>query len=346
MRVTLNPGGVIGFRLRSSENVWTPQLRRRNASIYAALRLAFADVEVLPGSTNTVLASLAPMARDPALLAERYRQRQIKSRLVSPAYIRYLYENDRFRQVAGMLANENASPNTDSRPVCYQYTVMLWLSKFIPSLGFLDVSALASPEKVIRSPWSLLGSHFRWFLPWLEDGPSLRRALLSASAGFLGMVIETLLMLQYQVKSGVLFQNIGILLMSFMAGLALGGFFADRVAVRRQGPARGWGAGFLVGFAAIGFYVSLGARLGIAAGLWATGSLLLLAGFLVAGVFAYASICEVQDQRLVIAPLYSADLVGGCLGSLAATLVMIPFAGMTATGVAIVAVAIISGLLL
>ena len=157
------------------------------------------------------------------------------------------------------------------------------------------------------------------------------------------MLVETLLILQYQVKSGVLFQNIGILLMSFMAGLALGGFCADKVAVRRQGMAWSWGAGLLAGFVALGAYAG---RLGMAAGLWATGSLLLMTGVLVAGIFSYAGFQEVRDQRLVVAPLYSADLIGGCLGSLVATLVLIPLAGMRATGVLIAALAVISGLLL
>ncbi len=50
----------------------------------------------------------------------------------------------------------------------------------------------------------------------------LKRILLAALAGFMGMILETMLILHYQVKSGVLFQNIGILLMVFMAGLTAG----------------------------------------------------------------------------------------------------------------------------
>ena len=59
--------------------------------------------------------------------------------------------------------------------------------------------------------------------------------------------------------------------------------------------------------------------------------LLLAAGFLVAGVFSYASLHEMADQKKIISPLYSADLLGGCLGSLLGSLVLIPLLGMDAT---------------
>jgi hypothetical protein len=49
---------------------------------------------------------------------------------------------------------------------------------------------------------------------------------------------------------------------------------------------------------------------------------------LVSGVFTYASTREIPDQKRVIGPLYAADLAGGCLGSLAASLLLVPYAGL------------------
>jgi uncharacterized membrane protein len=39
----------------------------------------------------------------------------------------------------------------------------------------------------------------------------------------------------------------------------------------------------------------------------------------------------IEDQKKVISPLYSADLIGGCLGSLVGILILIPLAGMDVT---------------
>ncbi len=74
--------------------------------------------------------------------------------------------------------------------------------------------------------------------------------------------------------------------------------------------------------------------------------LLALAGFFVAGVFAYASLRTPGDQREAIAPLYSADLIGGCLGSILTSLVLAPIAGLAVTAHLMVPVAMLSALLL
>jgi len=67
------------------------------------------------------------------------------------------------------------------------------------------------------------------------------------------------------------------------------------------------------------------------AGLWLTGLLLTATGFIVSGIFAYASLYEIDDQRAIISPLYAADLIGGCLGSVLVSLIFIPLAGMDTT---------------
>ena len=69
----------------------------------------------------------------------------------------------------------------------------------------------------------------------------------------------------------------------------------------------------------------------ISAGLVEISCLLAATGFLVAGIFAYASLHEIEDQKKVISSLYSADLFGGCLGSLLSSLVLIPLVGMDVT---------------
>ena len=63
-------------------------------------------------------------------------------------------------------------------------------------------------------------------------------------------------------------------------------------------------------------------------GLPGTSLLLVASGFFVAAVFAFASLHRVDDQARVIAPLYGADLFGGCLASVVAGLVLVPLLGL------------------
>jgi hypothetical protein len=168
-----------------------------------------------------------------------------------------------------------------------------------------------------------------------------RRVLLVAAAAFVGMVLESLFILNYQVKSGVLFQDIGVLLMLFMAGLALGGLFVDRVASRgmMRGNARGlahgrlrigrpFGAGLIAGFILLSASTTALLRADALRGFAASAVLLCSSGFLVAGVLAYASLHRIGEQVRVVSPLYAADLIGGCLGSLLASLVLMPLFGL------------------
>jgi len=153
-------------------------------------------------------------------------------------------------------------------------------------------------------------------------------------AGFLGMVLETILILYYQVKHGVLYQDIGVLLMSFMAGLALGSMTINRMMSRysgKPGLVRWWGIGLLLGFCLLCAIITTKLTLSTAPGLAQTACFLAVTGFLVAGIFAYASLHEIKDQKSVISPLYSADLFGGCLGSLLSSMIVIPIVGMDIT---------------
>jgi hypothetical protein len=221
--------------------------------------------------------------------------------------------------------------NTDTRPICYQYTIMIWLSKFYPRLAVTDLSSLPGGTG-LKSPllWGIPCGLAVLFL-LIRPKSSIRRSMLVFVAGFVGMVLETILILNYQVKFGILFQDIGFLLMSFMAGLALGALAvgrASRIPILRSAGLYRIGIALLCAFTILS--IALYCRVGSSAGgtLLETSILLMASGFLVAGIFGYAGLEGADDQRRVIAPLYASDLLGGCLGSVTASLILIPLAGL------------------
>jgi spermidine synthase len=330
-REHLGPQGVLALRLRGAENVWTPHLARRTSSIHAALSAVFDDVVILPGSINILLASPVPLGRDPSLLAGRLAARGIEGKLVIAPYLEYLYTSDRFTEIADLVRRTRAPVNSDVHPICYQYTLLIWLSLFLPDLMLLGLPVVEASE-VMRAPLFWIGGLAVAGLFLLSRRRSLvRRALLAGVAGFAGMVLETILILHYQTRSGVLFQDLGLLLTLFMAGMAVGAAATD--ALMRRG-ARWAATGRLPGVVALAAMVGLGVTVAklLEAGrletLASTGPALAAVGFLVAALFAYASLQRQPDQRTVIAPLYSADLLGGSVGSIAATLFLIPVIGL------------------
>ena len=382
----LNPEGILGFRLRTAENLWTMPLTRRNTSIYSALQSVFPEVLFLPGTVNIVTASRAPLPRTPEIMSRRLQDMKIVTRLISPNYIKYLFTNDRFLEIRALLKREKALPNTDIRPVCYQYAFIIWLSKFFPRIALVDPASIMDND-FLKPPLSLL----LWIsLPIIfllsRFRTAFRRTMLVAAAGFMGMVLETILILYYQVKHGVLYQDIGLLLMGFMAGLALGAMIINRQMIRQVNHkklSRWHGISLIIGFCFLCAFTGMRLTMSVFAGLVEISCLLAIAGFLVAGIFAYASLYEsgassgrsrrlpynnetqaseikctedcrsnypakhwitrppasledsksrgIEDQKNIISPLYSADLIGGCLGSLLCSLILIPLAGMDVT---------------
>jgi spermidine synthase len=348
----LEPAGVLALRLPGAENLWTPVQERRAASVRRALADVFPDVLVLPGATDLFLASRAPLERNPDSLAARLAARGVHPRLVTAPWLRYQLTNDRVADVARRLAGSTAPANRDARPVSYAATLMLWLARFSPALARLDLPAVALRD-LARSAWTWgVAAALALAALLARRGERARRALLAAAAGFAGMALEAALLLGYQVRAGVLWQDLGLLLTAFMAGLALGAMALDRILARAPRPqALAALAGALL--AALAAAVALSPP----ASLIASAAALLAAGFLVAGLFACAVaprapagkgapadagalIGPIYAADLVggcagagalVGPIYAADLVGGCVGALAAALLAIPFAGLPAT---------------
>jgi len=156
-----------------------------------------------------------------------------------------------------------------------------------------------------------------------------RRVLLAAIAGAAGMVLECALLLGYQTRAGVLYRDLGLLMTAFMAGLALGAAAVDRTG---SSTARRWLS--VAAFAALSLGSAVWLRAGSPGGLIASSCLLLALGFLVAAVVAHASLLRDPDQLRVVSPVYASDLLGGCVGSLLAGVVLIPLLGLPGTALA------------
>lgn len=342
----LTADGVLGFRLASAENVWTPLLAGRMVSIHRALGAVFRDRVTLPGPTSLVLASRATLSRDPDALTARFVDRRVGSRLVSGPFIRYLYTNDRRAAIERTLAQGRAPMNTDVRPICYQYAAMLWLAKFVPALGATDLATALSDLPVAFRTGTCLALIVLAGALFLaaRRSPHPQRVLLAGAAGLAGMILETVLLLHYQSRNGVLFQDVGLLLTSFMAGLAVGALVFDRIAAsgRMRSGVAGWrrlGNALAVALALLGIVVAHRVTLAAVTTLAETSAFLVAGGVLVAAIFSYASQRRVPDQYAVISPLYAADLAGGAAGALAGTLVLIPLAGLAAGAIAVTVLA-------
>ncbi len=336
-RQRLAAAGVLAFRLEGGENLRSPASLWRSASVWAALHSVFGDVLVLPGDRDLFVASARPLSRDPEVLAARWQSRGGPGHLLSPQYLRYRLTDDRLPSLAQRLAQTPSPANTVAWPVCYGLSHLVWLSRFgvawgsaswpVGSVGVPTASAVAA---------ALLGGAL---LVWSHRCRRLHRWLWAAWAGASGMVLEGALLLGYQGRQGALCRDLGLLFVLYMAGLAAGVAAIGRWSSVGRG-ARGPAVGLSLGLAAVALVTAWTLS---PAGPWSAApyaGLLLASGCCCGALFGWAARPGGAGTEDASRPgwagrLCGADLLGGCVGALASSLVLLPLLGLPTTALCV-----------
>ena len=329
VHAVLNPGGVFALGLPSAENYWSPELARRNASVYHTLHRVFPEVIVLPGEHNFFLASDAPLETDPAVLAGRLTERGIETRWVTPGYIEYIFTTDRFAQVRQELeATTGVRFNRDLTPICYYYDLVLWLSLFYPNLrGAFESTSLVNLWWVVGL-LVLVALLVRWRRGWAVP-------FAIAGIGLAEMTLEVVILFAFQVLHGYVYAEVSLIVTAFMAGLALGGAASNRLLAVSGWNVRRALVAVQAAVAAYSGVFPLLTSLPIPAPALVFPLLALLAGYLTGMAFPLAVALMRGSAGRVAGLLYGADLVGGCVGALLAAVLFVPVLGIPQTCVAI-----------
>jgi spermidine synthase len=145
--------------------------------------------------------------------------------------------------------------------------------------------------------------------------------------------MEVMLLLGYQITQGSLYTGIGLIIASFMLGLAIGSFSANRLSHV------GYGTILKIEWAIIGYLLAFMLFLYAGAAVAGTVTFSLLAvligaltgaEFPVAGRLVYVSPWETAGT------LYTADLLGGSAGAFIVSILLIPRIGIYYTCVVLV----------
>ena len=320
----LNKNGVLAFSLRSEENLWSPVLRKRNASVYQTLISVFHSVIVLPGNYNIYLASDSLAEFNYQTLGRRYANSGIGTKLISPRYIQYLLQNDRYESIRNGLSTDQAEINSDDKPVCYQYSIAIWLSKFYSEAANYKFSRPDSFQSTVMLLLLIV------FLIFIRRFKQIKKYILILVISLQGMVLEIALLIKYQTTDGILFQNLGFLLTSFMAGLSLGSFFIENI-MKNGKLGKIIVPCLVIIFALLNLLAAFSINNELFSGAVLISFFIFADGFLVSAVFAVLSGITLKEQSATISPLYTSDVVGGSIGALISGLFLIPMLGISGT---------------
>lgn len=332
----LKPGGVLSYSLPTGSDYVGKEASQLNAVLYHTLNQIFDDVLVVPLERNYFMASGSPLNIDiPALIQER----GIPTVYVNQYYLDagQLRERSSYvtARIVNTLAESNhpipprsgrvlASPdhtskrfiNRDFYPVAIFYQNLWWLGYFsVNPLVILGIGSL-----ILLLALATLNA----------------RSISLFTGGFTLASSEIILVFGLQVIYGFVFQVIGLIIMVFMGGLALGAGVKIKILQTRPSASLFF---LQVGLANCSIVLPilllwLGAR---------EINAIIVQGILFAFAF-FAAFVVGQEYRLVAALVktspwatvsrnYSADLFGSGIGAFFVTMILFPYLGILWTGV-------------
>ncbi len=319
-RQGLAPGGLFSFRVNSAENYISRELGSFLASLYTTLGEVFAEVEVVPGSTNIFLAASVLDTLDGEALAERIASLGIENRYVTPALLRVRLDPLRRLQLTDALESSPTRLNRDLSPISYFYSAVLWSTRF-RGLESRLFSALSGLDR----SWLLDAPLAVFVLILLALGVRGKRStfLLTPLAvmGWTTIVCEVIAILAFQTMHGSLYHSLALLFGSFMLGVSLGALRGTRRPSVRFSN--------IVLLQALTCLLLLGLRLGVVTAppfLFFLLFLILL-GYLGGDLFVTANrLFLKQSDNVGIG--YGLDLLGSFLGALIASSILVPIVGL------------------
>ncbi|NQT33133.1 MAG: hypothetical protein HQ594_05625 [Candidatus Omnitrophica bacterium] len=221
----MNSGGVISLAITSSANYIGEELRDYMRSILLSLSRVFPDVMIVPGDTAYFLATdtRGTLTSDVDKLMARMKARGVKADYVREYYLFDKLSQARMEYLEDALSeNVDVGLNRDFKPTSYYYATVFWGTHFDSSV-FRKISTLVNPENI----W-ILGTLFCFLIVcfFMWGARRKKRAVLLAvmTTGFAEINFQIAVILSFQVIYGYVFYKLGIIITSFMIGLALGGW--------------------------------------------------------------------------------------------------------------------------
>jgi len=300
-RQHLQPDGVFAFSVAGFDNYLAEPVRLKISSLFNTAKLHFKHVLSLPGNKVYFLCSNRPINPDiPALLNDKGIHTTFISSFfsgnITPERLKYLRDN----------LQADTPVNLDTSPYLLRIMFQQWFARF-------DTSPL---------PFTVAG--FILLLFYLCR--SQREELVLFSTGFVIMGSETLVIFVYQILFGYVYEQIGLLVTVFLAGLLPGAWLGERLRRRRN---------FKKSLVLCDTLIII------------TLAILLLAlisahdrlqpGFFLLFGFAISMLCGCQfplaltlggGDNPAAARTFSADLIGAACGTLITSLLFIPFLGI------------------
>jgi len=347
IKAILKDGGIVSFAIGSSENYMNRQLRDFLRCLYVSLKSVFSDVLVIPGDTAYFIAcnKKGVLTYDYKILAQRVRQRGMELKYVREYYLSSRLSPQRIAYMENALKAGSIKINYDFFPSAYFYNIIFWASYFRDSY-FARTFEFFNNANSRKAVFPIFSIFFLTGLTCLFLRRNRQRLMLAAVAtsGFSQIAFQVIILFSFQAIYGYLFYKLGIILASFMLGLAAGAYAFIKIIPENKKNMRQliWIETAISLYALslpLIFFWLAGAGINYAFGLGANAIFPLLsaiAGFTGALAFLMANKIYVSGNETAAfgrlsGVSYGIDLLGSSLGAILLSLFLIPIFGIPLT---------------
>ncbi len=341
LKSRLSGPGVLALSLEGTLDYMGQELRDLNATVLRSLRANFANVRVIPGYFNIMLASgITELDKlDHGEIYGRWHSSGVRAKMLTPDYIAYRLGQERFWRHKEQLAGSGVKENTDMHPLATFIELKYWNKKFSPGLAWLlEAAGRISIKSILYFIAAISAGLGVLVFKSGSKGKVLAAGYCIFTSGAFGMASNLILLFTFQVVYASLYYLIGLLTAVFMLGIAIGAALGYK-RIRR-----------ITAFSLINtellmilFCILMAGFVFGAQDLGATlpaifGFMFVCAGFFTGFEFSLASrYCSALYGEGVKIPafLYACDIAGGCLAGVLAAAVILPLLGLVQTSLAV-----------
>jgi len=320
---SLNQQGLISTYISSSPNYLSKESINFNASIYHALNQTFNQVLVLPLDINFFFASNQNLIIQSEKIIERFQERKITTNFITPQWLNYHLTNDRVAQINNLLPQNKTHANTDFYASAYLTNSLFWLKQFQPKI----VEVLNNLKKL--KPFYILLFLFLLLIIWRKKFSTKSLAFITAIPDFTLLGLEILFIFCFQIFYGYIYHYLALLIASIMLGIAIGNYWAWKKIKKTEIKIRS----LIIIYSCLALlclFVLIALKYSLS--LWLIAPF--LAGILIGLEFPLTNALFLKNQKQKeqkTGLIYSADLIGSCLGAILIPLFFIPFFGVYTT---------------
>ncbi len=319
----LNPYGIISFRVRSQENYISPELQRFLSSIYFTLNSVFKEVVVFPGFTNIFFASdyKGILTDNADIIVKRVKERGLKNQFVNEYLIPYRLFPYKIEYLKNSILSKSSRTNYDLYPISYFYDTILWSSHFHSGERALFLF-LSDNIWIFLLPIPLI------LFPLLLKKRAFPLSLLTIIfvTGFSNICIEIICIILFQIFYGYIYSKIGIILTSFMVGLAIGAWIPQKF----RGKEIKWirTLEVLIIFLTLMILISLRifSKISTHFSILEISFIIMMISIGIVGGFQFIMVNKVYKGSM--GKVYAIDLIGSSLGALLCSTLLIPLMGI------------------